>query len=428
MSTSEYILFSLLLSLIDILIFYRLLNNKLEYRFTPHTRIIAYIVSYILMLLTSNAADFFPGIPLKLVFLLLFFVSLFIIYKDSIFKRILWITVTYFSTIVCELITLPFVLICSKTNFNNLTNNLNIQIIGTLCARLFLIIIIELLIRTKKKMFSEFSKDFFSILLVDAIYASIIFSLFYYNNVYLTTDVAISLSVFAIFIISALALYLLRKITNKSDEIMMTNLKMQQIEMEHKQNQDMAIVVDDLRALRHDMNNHMSVLQGLLTMHAYDDAQSYLSNITEELSVANSFIFTDNKVLSVMLNNKISKARQLGITFDTELLTSITPFSDSDLCAVVGNILENAIEASSKHINPYILFSMKKLNENLIIECENNYTVAPIFEKGNLITTKSDKAYHGIGTKTIRSVVDEYHGTTEFAVNDMFLIKVVVPI
>ena len=65
---------------------------------------------------------------------------------------------------------------------------------------------------------------------------------------------------------------------------------MQQIEMEHKQNEDMTIVVNDLRSLRHDMNNHMSVLQGLLAMQEYDDAKNYLSTITEELAVANSFI------------------------------------------------------------------------------------------------------------------------------------------
>ena len=208
---------------------------------------------------------------------------------------------------------------------------------------------------------------------------------------------------------------------------MLTNLKMQQIEMEHKQNEDMAIVVNDLRSLRHDMNNHMSVLQGLLSMQEYDDAKNYLSTITEELAVANSFIFTDNKVLSVMLNNKISKAHQLGITFDTELLTSATPFSDSDLCAVVGNILENAIEASSKHEDPYIHFMMKKTDKQFVIECQNNYVVAPVFEKGNLVTTKSDKSYHGIGTKTIRSIVDSYHGITTFTVDDLFCVKIVVP-
>lgn len=198
--------------------------------------------------------------------------------------------------------------------------------------------------------------------------------------------------------------------------------------MEHKQNQDMAIVVEDLRALRHDMNNHMSVLQGLLGMKEYEDAKAYLSTITEELSVANSFVFIDNKVLSVLINNKISKARQLGITFDVEIMTSTTPFSDSDLCAVLGNILENAIEASSNHENPYIYFSMKKSDNRLLIQCDNTYTVTPVFEKGNLITTKSEKGYHGIGTKTIRSVVESYQGTCEFTVDEQFHVNISVPI
>ena len=163
-------------------------------------------------------------------------------------------------------------------------------------------------------------------------------------------------------------------------------------------------------------------------MQEYDDAKNYLSTITEELAVANSFIFTDNKVLSVMLNNKISKAHQFGITFDTELLTSTTPFSDSDLCAVVGNILENAFEASSKHKDPYIHFMIKKTDNQFVIECQNNYVVAPVFEKGNLVTTKSDKSYHGIGTKTIRFIVDSYHGITTFTVDNLFYAKIVVPL
>ncbi len=365
---------------------------------------------------------------MKLVFFLLFYLSLYVSYSGTIFKKLLWIIIATFAQITCEAVSMFIILLLTDTSFANITSNVNTKISGVLLSRSMLLLIITLLTKTPKKITLDFTKDFFLIALIDVIYALIITSLFYYNNLYITPDIAIALSVFVILLISILALYLLRKIMKKSDEIMMNNLKMQQIEMEHKQNQDMAIVVEDLRALRHDMNNHMSVLQGLLTMQEYDDAKSYLSNITEELSVANSFIFTNNKVLSIILNNKISRAKQLGISFDTELLTTTTPFSDSDLCAVVSNIIENAIEASSNHTNPYILFSMKKSDGKLIIECENNYTVTPIFEHGNLITTKSDKAYHGIGTKTIRSVVEDYHGITEFTVNELFHVKIAVPI
>lgn len=428
MSATLLNLFTILFSIIDICIYYRLLNNKLTYRFSQRTLIPAYFVCYIFYILCSGVSDWFPNLPLKLPLMLLFFVSLLVIYKDVLYKRFFWIIITFFSTYICELIILPFVLWLTNTNLANMTEYSSVQIWGLLLSRFLLFIVIEFIIRTKKKLFDGFMKDFFLIILIDTLYALIIYTLFYYNNVHLTIDTAIALSLIVIAIISILTLYLLRKITKKSDEIMTTNLKLQQIEMEHKQNQDMAIIVEDLRALRHDMNNHMSILQGLLSMEEYDDAKAYLSTITEELTLANSFIFTDNKVLSVLLNNKISKARQLGITFEPELLTSTTPLSDSDLCAVVGNILENAIEAAAQHENPYIYFSMKKANHQLLIQCDNTFSIPPVFEKGHLVTTKSDKAYHGIGTKTIRSVVDSYHGTTNFDVDELFHVSVSIPL
>ena len=428
MSTLLLNFFTILFTFIDIYIYYRLLNNKLTYRFSRHTLIPAYGICYIFWLFCSEASKLFPNLPLKLPLMLSFFIILFLIYKDVFYKRILWITVTLFSTIVSELIILPFVLICTNTSFADLSNNPDVQALGTIFSRLLLLTIMELIIRNKRTIFDGFIKNFFPIIFIDVIYALLIYNLFYLDNIYLTIDMAIALSLFVMFLISILALYLLRKIVKKSDEIMTTNLKLQQIEMEHKQNQDMAIVVEDLRALRHDMNNHMSILQGLLTLEEYNDAKAYLSTITEELTIANSFIFPDNKVLSVLLNNKISKTRQLGITFEPELLTTTTPFSDSDLCALVGNILENAIEASVQHENPYIFFSMKKANHQLLIQCDNTFTVPPVFEKGNLVTTKSDKAYHGIGTKTIRSIVEAYHGTTEFTVDDLFHVTISIPV
>ncbi len=427
MLSALYIFTSLIYS-IDIFAYYRLLNHKLTLRFSKKSFVFSCTASVIFYLLYAYTSSCFPNVPVKIPHLLLFFITLFFTYKDIFYKRILWISTTFFIIMTCELFTIPFFLLLTNASLNDIVKTSFTQTIGVLFSRCMLLIIIEVLIRSKKKIHNSFSKDFFLIILVDVIYALIIVNFFYFNSMYLSTDIAIVLSLFVMLIISVLALYLLRKITKKSEEIMMTNLKLQQIEMEHKQNQDMAIVVEDLRALRHDMNNHMSVLQGLLDMKEYEDAKAYLSTITEELSVANSFVFIDNKVLSVLINNKISKARQLGIPFDVEIMSSTTPFSDSDLCAVLGNILENAIEASSNHENPYIYFSMKKSDNRLLIQCDNTYTVTPVFEKGNLITTKSEKGYHGIGTKTIRSVVESYQGTCEFTVDEQFHVNISVPI
>ncbi len=415
------------LSAIDIIFFYRLLNNKLSYRFPQKFLIVSHFISYILYILCATSMELFPGIPIKMPLLLLFFASLFFMYQDDFLHRILWLIVGYFSLITCELVALPIALIITGNDFGNINEQPLAQIIGMIISRSIFIAIVELIIHTKKKLFSGFIRDFLLILFVDVIYSVIISCFFYLENIYITTDTAIALSLLVMFLVSALALYLLQKITKKSEEIMTTNLKLQQIEMEHKQNQDMTIVVEDLRTLRHDMNNHMSVLQGLLSMGEYQDAKDYLSTITSELDVANSFVFTDNKVLSVLMNHKASKTRQAGITFDTEIMTSVTPFSDSDLCALLGNILENAIEACAGHEKPYIFFSIKKENGRLLITCDNTFTIPPVFEKGSLVTTKADKAYHGIGTKTIRSIVENYQGTVSFTVDDMFHVRVDTP-
>lgn len=71
---------------------------------------------------------------------------------------------------------------------------------------------------------------------------------------------------------------------------------------------------------------------------------------------------------------------------------------------------------------------MKKQISSLLSNVRTTMLLPPVFEKGNLVTTKSDKSYHGIGTKTIRFIVDSYHGITTFTVDDLFCVKIVIPI
>lgn len=407
--------------------YYRLLNNKLTYRFPKWTLPIAFLVSCTLNTLGMFSNRLQGQVSLYAPLLVAYYLSLFLIYKESLFHKFKWFMVATFVNLTCETFAIPVVTLLTGTPIKYMNKIPTTNILLIVLTYVLFVAMVEYLVRTKKKIFNDFGRDIFLIILFNVIYHIVVVQ-FYHSAIQITTERAIILSLIVITIITILTIFLLAKITKKSEEIMTNNLKMQQIEMEHKQNQDMAIVVEDLRALRHDMNNHMSILQGLLEIEELEDAKTYLANITQELSAANSFVFTDNKILSVLLNNKISKAQSLGITFDTALLTSSTPFTDSDLCAVVGNIIENAIEAASRHENPYICFSMQLDKQQLLIQCDNTYSVAPVTENGSFITTKANKAYHGIGTKTIRSVVEDYHGTTEFIVDELFHVKIAVPI
>lgn len=420
-----------LFSIIDMYCIYRLLNSKLTFRFSKEKIVSVYVTIYALYVLFQVLMGIFSSYPVKLPLMLTFYFLLFIIYSDAIHTRLFWILITLLILALCELVSCPFVMLITHTSFENISQTKSAYCVGMILSRILLFLAVSYFTRSKyakRKMFNGFSKEICAIILIDGIYLIVFLSLFYYQSFFIDVDTAITLSLLVLILISALSIYLLQKVMRKSEEIMNTTLKLQQAEMEHKLTSDMTSVVENLRSLRHDMNNHMSILQGLLSVKAYDDMEDYLASLTKELSVANSFYFPENKVLSVLLNSKISKASQLGITFETEILTSETPFSERDLCAVIGNIIENAIEASSIHTNPYIYFTMYRNEQQLHIQCDNTYITKPVFENGRLITSKEDKTTHGIGTQNICSIVEAYHGTTKFSVDERFHVAISIPV
>lgn len=418
-------------SIIDLYVLYILFNHKLTFRFSKNKVFPAYLVSYALVMLGQFLPGFFPSYPLKLPLMLAFWISLIVIHSGSIIQRTFWVACSFLVLALCELVMMPITLWITDVPFEAFLDTKSTYLLGMFLTRTLFFVIVKWFIRSKyadKQLFSGFTRETFAIILIDFIYFLLIAYLFYHDSVFLDINTAIVLSLCVLFVISVLSIYLLQKVMKKSDEILNASLKLQQAEMEYKLTSDMTSVVENLRSLRHDMNNHMSILQGLLSVKAYDDMEAYLTSITQELSVANNFYFPENKVLSVLLNSKISNASQLGIRFETEIRTSATPFSERDLCTLIGNILGNAIEASASHADPYIYFSIYHEAQQLHIQCDNTYSIAPIFENGKLLTTKENKTTHGIGTQNIRSVVEAYHGTVEFSADEQFHVRISIPV
>lgn len=425
------IISTIIYNMIDIYLCYRLLNHTLTLRFPKKWILPVYFAIYGIYTGLHIAQETLSSNLFKLSATVFLYAALVLIHSGSLGKRFLWVAGTYLSLALCELIAIPITCFFTHTPFEEIPVTPLPNCIGMTISQILFFLFQTILIRSqyeKKKLFEGFSKEIAVIVLIDFIYLMIIANLFYYNAMVLDVDTAIILSIFVLVLISALSIYLLQKVVKKSEEIMNTNLRLQQAEMEQKLTSDISSVVEDLRSLRHDMNNHMSVLQGLLSVKAYDEVDTYLNSITQELTVANSFYFPENKVLSVLVNSKISKASQLGIPFETDIRTSKTPFSERDLCTLIGNILENAIEAATGHQDPYIYFAMYQNKNQLHIQCDNTYIIEPIFENGKLLTTKENKTTHGIGTQNIRSVAEAYEGTVQFFVDDQFHVEVSIPL
>ncbi|WP_162300556.1 sensor histidine kinase [Anaerosacchariphilus polymeriproducens] len=300
-------------------------------------------------------------------------------------------------------------------------------------TKLIEIIITEFLIRNKKVSISfpkKFMRETTALAGIDLIF--IIFAVVLWhmpkNSSTINNEVVISIMLGVVLSISFLTFLILYKLTKRAENDMEINMRMQHIEMSNKLNQDMTSVVVSLRSLRHDMNSHMGIVKGLLELAQYDELSKYLDSIYEDLNISNHFIIINNRVLSVLINGKMSKAMDRGINFLTSISVNKIVMSERDMCALISNIIENAIEATDKvDQNKYIKLRMKEQENQCLIYCENTYAVKPIMKGENFLTTKTDKGWHGIGIKTIKSIVEKYNGLMKVEVEKLFIISIIIP-
>ncbi|EOV9672927.1 ATP-binding protein [Cronobacter turicensis] len=185
---------------------------------------------------------------------------------------------------------------------------------------------------------------------------------------------------------------------------------------------------DNLRILRHEQLNRMSTLAGLLHLGHYDQALGYIQAQTEHTQELLDFISGrfHSPTLCGLLIGKCARAREKGVTlsFDPacEMARAFRGLGEAELISVIGNLLDNAIEATQRAEAPHDPVEVLiRLNEReLIIEvADRGVGISPalrdrIFEPG--FTTKR-RGDHGIGLHLIASYVKLAGGTLEVSAN-----------
>ncbi len=166
-----------------------------------------------------------------------------------------------------------------------------------------------------------------------------------------------------------------------------------------------------LRFLRHDMKNHLFQIQHYLEIHDMDGLYSYISDAEASLNQAQSMIYTQHEAINSILNYKLAPLREQGVSMDICIqLPKHLPYSAFDLNVLLGNLLDNAIEATAK------VFPKNKRRINLVMKeklgslqlCIGNRFDSKLPVKGS--TRKADKVNHGLGLKSAADIVQRYHG------------------
>ncbi len=177
---------------------------------------------------------------------------------------------------------------------------------------------------------------------------------------------------------------------------------------------------DSTKRFRHDFNNHISVLGGLIKENDFVKAQHYLSRLTDCYEDMSLQLITGNTTLDILISEKLRLAKQFDIEVKADIdLSNKLGIDDFDLCAIFANALDNSIKAcKSLEVNKKrIDITAKPINEFYIIDIINNFDEAH-YEKG-----------HGMGLTTIKMIAQKYRGYADVSIiNNEFRLSIILPI
>lgn len=206
----------------------------------------------------------------------------------------------------------------------------------------------------------------------------------------------------------------------------------QQLELCERHQQEREISMLQLRDARHNMKNNLVSILAFAEHGECENIIKFVNEVIESSGISKSVIANSgNIVVDSLIGYWYLTAQKHGIEFLANISIPMNiPFKGADLSLILGNLLENAVEAAQKADGKkYIKLQMKYDKKNLLVSIANNYKGNLIKTKGKqLKSTKSDAENHGIGLQSVNRVVTKYQGNVfiDDSIPERFLIRVVL--
>lgn len=189
------------------------------------------------------------------------------------------------------------------------------------------------------------------------------------------------------------------------EELKLTTLKNQMLEKSMSETEQTFMI---WKKSMHDYKHNIANLMSLANNNDIEGIKQYLQSENKLLSKKLFYYKTGNDTVDTILNIKQRAAESKGITF---IITAEIPdnciVKSAHFASILGNLLDNAIEASIDEESPFVEVKIKPVKSYLMIVVSNKCTKSNI----ELKTTKSDKQLHGIGINSVKQTVKEYKGT-----------------
>jgi len=247
--------------------------------------------------------------------------------------------------------------------------------------------------------------------------ASIYIIILMYDSTELN-QVTSTLAVTALFAINILTFYLRDSLSAAYSEKLESKLLEQEKDYYYNQCEIMRESTEALRAFRHDIKNHLSTINYSINHNRSDEATDYITALIGNTDTPGNFSKTGNIAFDSIINYKLRNVEEDGIETDVDVsIPQNLNIEISDVVKIMGNILDNALnavlDAEDKRINLRIKFNKGRL----IINLENTFNGVVKYENGD-IAPIIDDGKHGYGLRNVQSSVEKYNGIMEISHDD----------
>lgn len=191
-----------------------------------------------------------------------------------------------------------------------------------------------------------------------------------------------------------------------------------------------------IASLEHDMKKHLSCLYGLLKEEKYESARGYIREVYSSTFDQNTLMVSGNTMLDIILTPYLENAKRNGIRVTLNAVAPpVLAIKDIDLSILIGNLLDNAIEACERiggaapGAEKFLDLSIAVLRDHFVLKLENSFDGQIHLKKGNLKSVKFQGDFFGIGLTNVKKIVERYGGTIRIRYSGrVFTVDLVIPL
>lgn len=334
--------------------------------------------------------------------------------------------------VMTEGITVTILSFGAKNNLFEALDNLTLFVIGAIISKLLMLLLIRILIRLIKSKQHYIAVPYLSFIIsIPIISIALVVYLADVHSIIVSTDSKLLFAMFGIFYINVIAFAVFEGIIRKSEENERYRLENEKFRMEKEYYENVMNDQEYVKAIKHDMKNTMISLQTCIKSGDYSHLNDILGRLNDELD-RSDVIHTGNVTVDAVVNNKLHlhSDKKIDVTLEARL-PEVINIDDLDICVLLGNAIDNAIEACDRlDKDKFIDIKMKYDRRSLFISVVNSCNDAELVKsQGRYLSLKpSDQQIRGFGLKNIERIIKSYEGNLTIKnENNHFTIAMVIP-